>query len=349
MAAKAKAEPSRSAANQAGARKAAIFIATLDQESAARIYSHLERSEIEAVSMEIARLEKMPPTKDERDTVVKEFHTVHMAMTYVEQGGLAYARTLLERVMPPDEARKIVETIEASMKMAPFGFLQQTETESLVTFIQEEHPQTIALLLAYMTPTQAGEVLEALPLTKQREVVKRLATMEHTSPDVVQHLERALESKLAGMVSQEFKKTGGVEAAAEVLNLVQRATERNILEGLEEEDPEMVEQIRRLMFTFEDIMRVNDRGLQALMKNIDTSQLSLALKTAPPELREKFFKNMSKRATDIIREEMEFMGPVRLADVEAAQQAIVDVVRRLEEQGELIVEGRDAGGGEIVV
>ena len=289
-----------------------------------------------------------PYNKHNRPPILKEFHNMHLAMTYMEQGGLPYARMLLERVLPPDEVRKIIETIEASMKMAPFGFLQKAETENLVTFIQDEHPQTIALLVAYMTPTQAGEVLEALQLTKQREVIKRLATMEHTSPDIVKQLERALESKLASLMTQEFKKTGGIEQAAEVLNLVQRSTERNILEGLEEEDPEMVEQIRRLMFTFDDIMRVNDRGVQNLMKNIDTSQLSLALKTASPELKEKYFKNMSKRAAEIIREEMEFMGPVRLADVESAQMAIVDVVRRLEEQGELIVEGR-GGAEEIVV
>ena len=336
------------AAGIPGARKAAIFIATLDQESAARVYSHLDRMEIESISFEIARMDLEPSSKHERDAILKEFHNMHLAMTYMEQGGLPYARMLLERVLPPDEVRKIIETIEASMKMAPFGFLQKAETENLVTFIQDEHPQTIALLVAYMTPTQAGEVLEALQLTKQREVIKRLATMEHTSPDIVKQLERALESKLASLMTQEFKKTGGIEQAAEVLNLVQRSTERNILEGLEEEDPEMVEQIRRLMFTFDDIMRVNDRGVQNLMKNIDTSQLSLALKTASPELKEKYFKNMSKRAAEIIREEMEFMGPVRLADVESAQMAIVDVVRRLEEQGELIVEGR-GGAEEIVV
>jgi flagellar motor switch protein FliG len=331
-----------------GARKAAIFVAALDQESAARVFSHLERAEIEAVSLEIARLDADPPSKTERDAVLKEFHAMHLAMTYVEQGGVGYARMLLEKVLPPDEVRKVIETIEASMKMAPFGFLQKAETENLVTFIQDEHPQTIALLLTYMTPTQAGEVLEAIEATKQREVIKRLATMEVTSPDVVKRLEQALESKLASVMTQEFRKTGGVAQAAEILNLVQRSTERAILEGLEEEDPEMVEQIRRLMFTFDDIIRVNNRGVQNLMKNIDTSQLSLALKTASPELREKFFSNMSKRAAEIIREEMEFMGPVRLADVEAAQQAVVDVVRKLEEQGELIVEGR-GGAEEIVV
>ena len=336
------------AAGVPGTRKAAIFLATLDHESAARVYAHLERDEIERVSLEIARMELEPTDKKDRDAVLDEFRKLHLAMTYVEAGGLAYARAILEKVLPPEEARKMIEMIEASMKTAPFGFLQKTETENLVTFIQDEHPQTIALLLAYMTSTQAGEVLEALQLSKQREVIKRLATMEHTSPDVVKQLERALELKLASFVTQEFKKTGGVEQAAEVLNLVQRSTERNILEGLEEEDPEMVEQIRRLMFTFDDIMRVNDRGVQNLMKNIDTSQLSLGLKTAAPELRDKFFKNMSKRASEIIREEMEFMGPVRLADVEAAQQAIVDVVRRLEEQGEIIIEGR-GGTEEIVV
>lgn len=331
-----------------GARRAAVFLTALDPESSAKIFVNLSRDEIELVTMEIAKLDANPASKEERDDIIKDFYNLHMAQQYIEQGGIMYARQILEKVLPADEVRRVLDTIEASMKMAPFGFLQKANTENLVTFIQDEHPQTIALIMAYLIPSQAAEVLEALPLTKQREVVKRLAVMEHTRPDVVQQLEKALEDKLASFVTEEFRKTGGIEAAAEILNLVQRSTERSVLEGLEEEDPEMVEQIRRLMFTFEDILRVNDKGVQNLLKNVDTSQLALALRTAPPELQEKFFKNMSKRAAEIVKEEMEFMGPVRLSDVEAAQMAIVDVVRRLEEQGELIIEGR-GGAEEIVV
>lgn len=331
-----------------GARRAAVFLVSIDTESAARVITQISKEEQEQMALEIAKLEHNPATKEERDGVLKDFYNLHLAQQYVEQGGLAYARSLLEKVLPADEVRRIMEVVETSLKQSPFGFLQKTETQSLITFIQDEHPQTIALIIAYLPPGQASEILESLPLRKQQEVIKRLATMEHTNPEVVSEVERALQGKLAAFVTHELRKTGGVDAAAEILNLVQRSTERNILEGLEEEDPEMVEQIRRLMFTFDDILRVNDRGVQNLLKNVDTSQLSLALKTASPELKEKFFRNMSKRASELVREEMEFLGPVRLSDVEAAQQAVVDAVRRLEEQGELLIEGR-GGAEEIVV
>ncbi|MBI2900638.1 MAG: flagellar motor switch protein FliG [Planctomycetes bacterium] len=335
-------------ADAAGLRKAALFLVSIDTDTAARVLTQLEREDQELIAREIARLGEERPTKDERDKIFQEFKNVYLAQQFVEQGGIGYARQLLEKFLPTDEVRKIIDSIESSMKSTPFGFLQRTDARNLITFIQDEHPQTIALIIAYLTSLQGAEVLEALPLKKQQEVIKRLATMEHTNPEIVHQVEKALETRLSTFVTAELRKTGGVGAAAEVLNLVQRSTERNILEGLEEEDPEMVEQIRRLMFTFDDILRVNDRGVQNLLKNIDTSQLAMALKTASPELKEKFLKNMSQRAADLIKEEMEFMGPVRLSDVEAAQQAIVDVVRRLEEQGELIIEGR-GGAEEIVV
>lgn len=332
---------------EGGSRRAAIFMVSIDQESAARLMGQLDKEDQQRIALEISRLEGEPPTKEERDAVLKDFYNVHLAQQYVEHGGVRYARQILEKVLPADEVRRIIEAIEGSMKAMPFGFLQRSDTENLITFIADEHPQTIALILSHLGPNQAAGIIEGLPVKKQQEVVKRLATMEHTSPDVVSQVEKALENKLASFVTTELRKSGGIGTAAEILNLVQRSTERGILEGLEEEDPEMVESIRRLMFTFEDILRVNDRGVQNLLKSVDTSQLSLALKTAPADLKEKFFRNMSKRASELVREEMEYMGPVRLSDVEAAQQAIVDVVRRLEEQGELIVEGR--GGGEEVV
>lgn len=330
-----------------GPRKAAIFFVSVDQESAVRILSHLDREEQERIALEISKLEQEPSGKEEREVVLKTLYNLSLAHQYLEIGGPAYARELLEKILPVEEVQRIMDAINAATKMSPFGFLQKTDAESILAFIQEEHPQTIALIVAHLTPAQAAAILEGLPLKKQQEVIKRLATMEHTSPDVVQEVEKSLETKLSAVLSQEIRRTGGVPQAAEILNLVQRATERGILEGLEEQDPEMVNQIRRLMFTFEDVLRVNDRGIQNLLKNVDTQQLSIALKTASPELREKFFRNMSKRAVEMVKEEMEYMGPVRLKEVEAAQQTIVDVVRRLEEQGELIVEGR--GGGEVVV
>ncbi len=340
-------KPVRAPLDAEGARKAAILMVSVDQESAARVMSQLDKQDQERVAFEIIRLDSEPPSKDEQEGVLREFYNLQVAQQYVDQGGHEYARKVLEKLYSADEARKMMETIESSMRMSAFRFLRRTDTVHLVTFIADEHPQTIAIILAYLGPSQAAGILEGLPAKKQGDVIKRLATMEHTSPEAVEQVEKALEAKLASFGTQEFRKTGGVESTAEILNLVQRSTERSVLEALHEEHPELVEQIRRLMFTFDDILRSNDRGVQNLLRSIDTSQLSLALKHASPELREKFFKNMSPRAADLVKEEMEFMGPVRLSDVEAAQQAIVDVVRRLEDQGELIIEGR--GGGEEIV
>lgn len=332
----------------AGARKAALLLVSIDPESAARVMAQLGKEDQEKIALEIVRLESEPPGREERDAVLREFYNLHLAHQYLEHGGMDYARRLLEKIYPPSEVRDMLATIESTIHETPFRFLQKADAENLVTFIAEEHPQTIALILAHLGPHQAAGILEGLPLKKQQEVIRRLATMEQTSPEVVEQVEKALENKLSSFVTQGFRRTGGVTAAAEILNLVQRSTERSILEGLNEDSPDMADRIRRLMFTFTDILRVNDRGVQALLKNIDTSQLSLALKHASPELKEKFLGNMSKRAGELIKEEMEFMGPVRLSDVEAAQQAIVDVVRRLEEQGELMIEGR-GGADEIVV
>jgi flagellar motor switch protein FliG len=336
------------ALSAAGARKAAILMVAVDAETAARILAPLEKAEQERVALEIVRLESDPAGRDERDAVLREFAGLHLAHQYAEQGGIAYARQVLERIYPAEEVRRIVETVEASTHPSPFGFLQRADAGNLVTFIADEHPQTIALILAHLGPNQAAGLLEGLPPKKQQEVVKRLATLEHTSPEVVEQVGQALETKLASFVAREFRKTGGLEAAAGILNLVQRSTERTILEGVSEESPEMAEQIRRLMFSFADVLRVNDRGVQNLLRNIDMSQLALALKHAPPDIQDKFYRNMSKRAAELVREEIEFLGPVRLSDVEAAQQAIVEVVRRLEDQGELIIEGRP-GSEEIIV
>ncbi len=213
----------------------------------------------------------------------------------------------------------------------------------MLTFIQDEHPQTIALILAHLKPAQASEILVGLAGQKQVEVVKRIANMEQTNPEVIKEVERGLEHRLSAMITQTFEKAGGVDTVAEMLNLADRATEKGIMEGLEAEDPDLVEQIRRLMFVFEDIMMVNDKGIQSMLKEVDNDDLSLALKTASQPLKDKIFKNMSERAAQLIKEDMEYMGPVRVSDVEAAQQKIVDIVRRLEESGEIIIGGR---GGE---
>jgi flagellar motor switch protein FliG len=329
-----------------GIRRAAVLLVALKQDTAARILRSLSRERVEEISREVAALEAVAP--EVRDQVIREFYNLVMARQYTDSGGISWARTLLEKTLPPDEARRVISIIEHQVHEQPFSFLQKTEKENLVMFLQEEHPQTIALVLSHLPPGMATDILAALPTERQIEVVSRVANMDQTSPDVIKEVERGLEKRLAGLVSERFERVGGVSAVAEILNMAGRATEKAILEGLESCDPQLVEQIRRLMFVFEDIIRVNDKGIQAVLKEVENDALSLALKTASEELKDKIFKNMSERAAQMIKEEMDFMGPVRVSDVETAQQRIVDIVRRLEDAGEVIIAGR-GGGGDVVV
>jgi len=332
--------------NLNGVRKAAVLMVALKQEIAAKILKYLNRDRVEEITREIAAIDAIAP--DVREAVIREFYNLIMARQYMDAGGMAWARTLLQKTLPPEEARQVISLIEHQVHQQPFSFLQKTEKENLVMFLQEEHPQTIALVLSHLPSGMATQILSALPTERQIEVVQRVANMDQTSPEVIKEVERGLEKRLAGLVSERFERVGGVESVAEMLNMAGRATEKAILEGLEENDPQLVEQIRRLMFVFEDIIRVNDKGIQSVLKEVENDELALALKTASEELREKIFKNMSERAGQLIKEEMEFMGPVRVSDVEGAQQKIVDIVRRLEDAGEVIIAGR-GGEKELIV
>jgi flagellar motor switch protein FliG len=324
-----------------GVTTAAILLVSMSGEVAADVLRHLGDSAVEEITREIAQLDLVGP--EARGKVVEEFYNVALARSYAKQGGLNYAKMLLQKALPGDQASNIVKLIEHQVHRKPFSFLAKTDADNLTTFIQDEHPQTIALILSHLTSAKASEILTGLPLTKQVEVVTRIANMDNTNPEVIREVEQGLELRLSGLVSQTFQKVGGVESVAEMLNLADRATEKGILEALDTQDPDLVEQIRRLMFVFEDILLVNDKGIQQVLKEIDNEDLSLALKTASEPMREKIFRNMSERAAQLIKEDMEFMGPVRVSDVEHAQQKIVDVVRRLEDAGELIISGR---GGE---
>ncbi len=329
-----------------GIRKAAVLMISLDMDSSAKIMGNLDTDDIERLSMEIARIEdEISP--EVRDAVVREFYQTHMASKYLEQGGMEYARQLLEKSLSPEEAAKILAALENTIQQAPFHFLKQADSEHLLMYIQDEHPQTISLIMAHLSPKQASEILGGLTPKKQLEVVKRIARMEQTTPEAIRLVEQGLESRLASIVTQDLESAGGVQSVAEILNLCDRTTEKGILENLEEADPDMVEQIRKLMFVFEDIILVNDKGIQSVLREVENDELATALKTASEALQEKIFKNMSTRAAEMIRENMEFMGPVRLSDVEQAQQRIVDIVRRLEETGEVIISGR--GGDDNVV
>lgn len=329
-----------------GVQKAAILMMALEQSTAAKIMKKLQRAHVQSISREIANADRVPPQI--RKQVVTEFYNLLLGRQYVDMGGLGLARALLEKTLPPDEARKAIEALEHQVYEQPFSFLQKTETENLLTFLRGEHPQTIALVLSHVPATTASEILVGLEPEQQVGVAVRIANMDQTSPDVIKEVERGLEKRLAGLVSERFERAGGVKAVAEMLNLAGRATEKTILEGLSEGNLHLVEEIRRLMFVFEDILRVDDRGIQAVLKEIDNEELALALRTASDELKEKIFSNMSERAGQLIQEEMEYMGPVRVSDVEAAQQKIVDIVRYLEDAGETIIAGRGGDKGLVV-
>ena len=329
-----------------GLRKAAILMVSLGQNVASGIMSRMDRDQIEEVSKEIAEMSSIKP--GEQDQVLNEFYHLVMASSLIDQGGLSYAQALLEKSLSPDVAFEIIKQVSQSIQKTPFQFLFKTDAEDILTFIQDEHPQTIALILAHLQPEKSSEILIGLSQKKQVEVIKRIAAMEQTNPEVIEEVETGLEDRLSDIVSKSFDKAGGIESAAGILNLSDRSTEKGILESLETDDPDLVEQIKRLMFVFEDILLVDDKGIQSVLKEIDNDELALALKTASDEMKEKVFGNMSERAAQLINEDMEYMGPVRLSDVENAQQKIVDVVRRLEETGEIIIQGR-GGESDLVV
>jgi len=326
--------------------KAAILLLAVGADEAGVLLKNLPSESVEEVMREAAGLGRVPD--DLQAVVVEEFYHLTLASQYANEGNLEFAKNVLKQAMDPKEADRVLGQIQTQVQKTPFSFLQKAESENILTFIQDEHPQTIALIVCHLGYHKAAEILGGLPMQKQLEVIKRIANMEQTNPDVIREVEAGLESRLSNMVMQSSEKTGGVETVSEILNLADRSTEKTIMEGLEAEDPDLVEEIKRLMFVFEDIMLVNDRGVQAVLKEVENDELALALRTASDELREKIFRNMSERAAALIKEDMEFMGPVRVSDVEASQQRIVDIVRRLEEAGEVVIEGR-GGDSELVV
>ncbi len=326
--------------------KAAIILLSLEPTAAGELLKQMTPQAVEEVTRELAGLGRVPDPL--RNAVIEEFYGLSMANQFANEGGLEYAKVLLKQSLDPKQAERVLQQIQTQVQKTPFAFLQKAESENLLTFIQDEHPQTIALIVCHLPHHKAAEILGGLPGQKQIEVIKRVANMEQTNPEVIKEVERGLESRLSSMLMQSMEKAGGVPTVAEILNLADRSTEKSIMEGLESEDPDLVEQIRRLMFVFEDIKMVDDKGIQTIMKEIDNDELTLALKTASEELKEKIFRNMSERAAQLIKEDMQFMGPVRVSDVEAAQQRIVDIVRRLEDSGDIIISGR-GGDSDLLV
>lgn len=316
-------------------QKAAILFIALGPECSAILFQHLNEEEIETLTLEIANQKKV--TGEQRAAVIDEFYQMMMAQNYLSTGGLEYAQNILEKALGSEKAMAILSRLTSSLQVRPFDFLHKTDPSQLLNFIQNEHPQTIALIMAYLDPDQAATVLGALPPDRQADVAKRVATMDRTSPEIIREVERVLERKLSSVATQDFTTAGGVKSIVEVLNRVDRATEKSIIETLEVDNPELTEEIKRLMFVFEDIVMLDDRSLQKVLGQVDKKDLPLAMKATPKEVADKIYKNMSKRAGDALREEIEYMGPVKIRDVEEAQQKVVNVIRDLEEKGEIVV------------
>ena len=328
-----------------GRQKAAVFLVSLGSDVSASIFKHMREDEIEQLTFEIARLDKIEP--EDRDAVLQEFQEMMMAQDFITNGGIDYARDILERALGTQKAIDIVNRLTSSLQVRPFDFIRRTDPSHLLNFIQGEHPQTIALILAYLDPQKAALILSGLGHTVQADVARRIAIMDRTSPDVLREVERVLERKLSTLASEDFTSAGGIDSIVEVLNNVDRGTEKIIIEALEEEDPELAEEIKKRMFVFEDIVLLDDRSIQKVLREVDPQDLAKALKGVDAEVQEKIFRNMSKRASSLLREDMDFMGPVRLRDVEESQQKIVNIIRKLEDAGDIIV--ARAGEEELIV
>ncbi|MDE7201751.1 MAG: flagellar motor switch protein FliG [Lachnospiraceae bacterium] len=328
-----------------GIQKAAILLIALGPEKSSLIFKHLKEEEIEDLTLEIANTKSVTPQI--KDKVINEFYEVCLAQQYIAEGGIGYAKELLEKALGADKAMDVIGKLTASLQVKPFEFVKKTDASQLLNFIQDEHPQTIALILSYLSAGQAATILGALIPEKQAEVARRIATMDRTSPDVIKEVERVLESKLSSLVNQDYTIIGGVDAVVEILNTVDRGTEKHIMETLEVEEPELADEIRKKMFVFEDILLLDDRAIQRVLRDVDNNDLAIACKGSTEEVQNAIFSNMSKRLAEMIREDMEFMGPVRMKDVEEAQQKIVNIIRKLEDSGEIVISR--GGGDEIVV
>lgn len=318
-----------------GKQKAAIVLMALGAEVSAKILPFLQEEDIENLSLEIARLGSI--NADVRQQVVQEFYEICMAQEFITEGGFDHARKMLEAAFGGDRTEEILDRVTRALEMMPFDSIKHVHPAQLSSFLQDEHPQTIALVLAYLSPQSAAEVMKVLPQELRPEVAERLATMGSTPPEVINKVESVLQRKLSSVASHELSAAGGIRSLVDVLQWVDRNTERTIFDTLSETNPELLEEVRKLMFTFEDLVQLDDRAIQQVLKEVELRELALALKGASETMRDKIYKNMSERAVNMLREEIEFMGPVRVRDVEEAQQKVVSIVRRLEEAGEIVV------------
>ena len=328
-----------------GVEKAATLLIALGPEKSAQIFKHLKEEEIEQLTLEIANTSSVSPQT--KEMVLNEFYEICLAQQYIAEGGIGYAKELLEKALGEEKAKSVIGKLTASLQVRPFEFIRKTDPSQLLNFIQDEHPQTIALILSYLPPSQSSLVISSLPPEKQADVAKRIAQMDRTSPDVIKQVEKVLERKLSSLVNQDYTIVGGVDAIVSILNSVDRGTEKHIMETLEVEEPELADEIRKKMFVFEDILSLDDRAIQRVLRDVDNSDLALALKGATEEVQNIILNNLSSRLAVMIKEDMEFMGPVRMKAVEEAQQKIVNIIRTLEDSAEIVI--ARGGGDEIIV
>ncbi len=329
-----------------GREKAALLLVTMGREFAADVFRFLREDEIDQLVLQIASVRKVDPARQEE--VLEEARQTIAVHDYIEQGGIQYAREVLEKALGPARAADVLTRLTSTLQVRPFEFARQSDPAQLLNFIQGEHPQTIALVLAYLHPEQAALVLASLEAERQTDVIRRLALMDRTSPDIVKDVERVLERKVATLFSGGQSLAGGVDMAVAVLNRADRSTEKRILVSLETDDPELAQNLRQRMFVFEDIVLLDDRSLQRSLREVDLgTDLAMALKVASQEVKAKVFRNMSKHAATSLTEAIEYLGPVRLREVDEAQQRIVAVIRRLEDAGEVVVSR--GGQDELIV
>jgi flagellar motor switch protein FliG len=326
-----------------GEQKAAILLISLGPEISSEVFKELKEEHVEQVALQIANMKKVTPA--ERDSVMEETYQLSMAEEYISQGGVDYARDVLEKALGEQRAIEIINRLQGALQMTPFDFIKRTDPQQLLNFIQNEHPQTISLILAHLNSEHAATILSALPAEIQVDVAQRIAVMERATPDIIMEIEKVLERNIASVFTQEMTAAGGVRSVAEMLNRVDRSTEKAIMEKLEETNPDLADEIKRLMFVFDDVLLIDDKSIQRILREVDQKDLILALKGASEEVKAKILKNMSQRARALILEEMEVMGPTRLKNTEEAQQKIVNTIRQLEEMGEIVV---SRGGEEEV-
>jgi flagellar motor switch protein FliG len=324
--------------------KAAVLLVSLGKNFSAEIFRHLNEEEISDLTLNIATLRRIPP--EQRERVIEEFYEMCLTEKYVQEGGVDYARELLVASVGPEKAEELLGKLSYSLQVRPFGFVRRIDASQLLQLIHNEHPQTIALVLSYADPKQASEVVSQLPPDSQADIIRRIANMGMASPEYIKEAEAILEHSISSMGFSEQTNPGGIGAIVGIFNELDRSSEKNILEILDQEDAPLAEEIRSNLFVFEDLAKLSNQSVQRVLKEVNNSDLAIALKLATEDVKKLIFGNISARMKEMIVDDMEVMGPVSIRDVESAQQKIVSAVRHLEEEGEIVI---NRGEGDMMV